>query len=129
MRSKNLHLHHLHYITSTNMSFCQSNITYLTGKKGTGYHWMLDLLALDGVQEALAKANQVRKQKLEMKGDEAKRRRLKWKNARDLEQEERKQRVQHRQQAIRYGSFSLSVPFPLKLGKKLLCEETQLLLV
>ena len=31
-RSKDLHLHRLHYITSTNLGLCQSNMTYLTGK-------------------------------------------------------------------------------------------------
>ena len=106
-RSKNLHLHHLHYITSTNLGLCQSNMTYLTSKKGTGYHWLLDLFGrlklpvLDGMQEALEKANQVRKKKLDkLKDDEAKKKRIKWKNARDLEQEERKQWA--RQQAIRH---------------------------
>ena len=42
-RSKNLHLHCLHYITSTNLGLCQSNMTYLIGKKGNKYHWLLDL--------------------------------------------------------------------------------------
>ena len=32
-RSKDLHLHRLHYITSTNLGLCQSNMTYLIGKK------------------------------------------------------------------------------------------------
>ena len=32
-RSKNLHLHRLHYITSTNLGLCQSNMTWLTGKR------------------------------------------------------------------------------------------------
>ena len=42
-RSKNLHLHRLHYITSTNLGLCQSNMTWLTGKRGIQYHWLLDL--------------------------------------------------------------------------------------
>ena len=46
-------------------------MTYLTGKKGTGYHWLLDLFRrlklpiLDGMQEALEQANKNRKKKLE----------------------------------------------------------------
>ena len=42
-------------------------MTYLTGKKGTGYHWLLELFGrlklpiLDGMQEALEQANKNRK--------------------------------------------------------------------
>ena len=106
-RSKDLHLHRLHYITSTNLGLCQSNMTYLTGKKGTGYHWLLDLFGrlklpiLDGMQEALEQANKNRKMKLEkLRSEESKKKRIKWKNARDLEQEERKRWV--KQQEIRH---------------------------
>ena len=106
-RSKDLHLHRLHYITSTNLGLCQSNMTYLTGKKGTGYHWLLDLFGrlklpiLDGMQEALEQANKNRKKKLEkLRSEESKKKRIKWKNARDLEQEERKRWV--KQQEIRH---------------------------
>ena len=72
-------------------------MTYLTGKKGTGYHWLLDLFRrlklpiLDGMQEALEQANKNRKKKLEkLRSEESKKKRIEWKNARDLEQEERK---------------------------------------
>ena len=106
-RSKDLHLHSLHYVTSTNLGLCQSNMTYLTGKKGTGYHWLLDLFGrlklpiLDGMQEALEQANKNRKKKLEkLRSEESKKKRIKWKNARDLEQEERKRWA--KQQEIRH---------------------------
>ena len=106
-RSKDLHLHRLHYVTSTNLGLCQSNMIYLTGKKGTGYHWLLDLFGrlklpiLDGMQEALEQANTTRKKKLEkLRSEESKKKRIKWKNARDLEQEERKRWV--KQQEIRH---------------------------
>ena len=106
-RSKDLHLHRLHYVTSTNLGLCQSNMTYLTGKKGTGYHWLLDLFGrlklpiLDGMQEALEQASKDRKKKLEkLRSEESKKKRIKWKNARDLEQQERKRWV--KQQEIRH---------------------------
>ena len=46
-------------------------MTYVTGKKGTVYHWLLVLFRqlkppiLDGMQEALEQANKNRKKKLE----------------------------------------------------------------
>ena len=109
-RSKDLHLHRLHYITSANLGLCQSNMTYLTGKKGTGYHWLLDLFGrlklpiLDGMQEALEQANKNRKKKLEkLRSEESKKKRIKWKNARDLEQEERKRWVKRQEIRHDYG--------------------------
>ena len=106
-RSKDLHLHRLHYVTSTNLGLCQSNMTYLTGKKDTGYHWLLDLFGrlklpiLDGMQEAMEQANKNRKKKLEkLRSEESKKKRIKWKNARDLEQERKRWA---RQQEIRHG--------------------------
>ena len=109
-RSKDLHLHRLHYITSTDLGLCQSNMTYLTGKKGTGYHWLLDLFGrlklpiLDGMQEALEQANKDRKKKLEkLRSEESKKKRIKWKNARDLEQEERKRWVKRQEIRHDYG--------------------------
>ena len=73
-------------------------MTYLIGKKGTRYHWLLDLFGrlklpiLDGMQEALEQANKNRKKKLEkLRCEESKKKRIKWKNAWDLEQQERKQ--------------------------------------
>ena len=69
-RSKNLHLHRLHYITSTNMGLCQSNMTWLISKKGTQYHWLLDLFSrlqlplFDGMEEALKNVNEDRTKKL-----------------------------------------------------------------
>ena len=56
---------------ATNLELCQSNMAYLTGKKSTGCHWLLDLFErlklpiLDGMQEALEQANKNRKKKLE----------------------------------------------------------------
>ena len=37
-RRKNLYLHRLHYISSTNLGLCQSNMTWLTDKRGVQYH-------------------------------------------------------------------------------------------
>ena len=53
------------------------------------------------MQEALEQANKDRKKKLEkLRSEESKKKRIKWKNARDLEQEERKRWV--KQQEIRH---------------------------
>ena len=51
------------------MGLCQSNITWLISKKGTQYHWLLDLFSrlqlplFDGMEEALKNANEVRTKK------------------------------------------------------------------
>ena len=63
LRSKDLQLHRLHYITKTNIGLCQANMTWLLNKRGTNYHWLLDLFkrlnlpVLDGMEEALHKSN------------------------------------------------------------------------
>ena len=105
-RSKNLHLHRLHYITSTNLGLCQSNMTWLTGKRGIQYHWLLDLFhrlrlpLFDGMEEALKKANEERAKKLEkIKTDEYK----KMKRKREIEQEVRKQWLQEQETSHGYG--------------------------
>ena len=109
-RSKNLHLHRLHYITSTNVGLCQSNMTWLTSKKGIQYHWLLDLFhrlklpVFDGMEKALRKANDERAKKLEkLKTDEFKKNRIALKRKREIEQEVRKQWLQEQETSHAYG--------------------------
>ena len=85
-------------------------MTYLTGKKGTGYHWLPDLFGrlnlpiVDGMQEALEQANKTRMKKLEkLRSEESKKKRIKWKNTRDLEQEERKRWAKQQETKHDYG--------------------------
>ena len=42
-RSKMLNLERLHYEVATNLALLQSNLTYLTTKKGNEYHWIPEL--------------------------------------------------------------------------------------
>ena len=110
-RSKNLHLHRLHYITSTNLGLCQSNMTWLTGKRGIQYHWLLDLFRrlklplFDGMEEALRKANDERAKKLEkLKTDEFKKKQITLKRKREIEQAVRKQWLQEQETSHGYGN-------------------------
>ena len=48
---KDVNLHRLHYQTSTNLGLIQSNMTYLYGKRGSDYHWVLDLYHRMGLPE------------------------------------------------------------------------------
>ena len=110
-RSKDICLHRLHYITSTNMGLCQSNMTWLIGKKGTQYHWLLDLFRrlqlplFDGMEEALKKANEDRTKKLQnLQSEESKKAaRIALKRRREIEQEVRKQWLQEQEVVHNYG--------------------------
>ena len=68
-RSKDKYLQRIHYMVSTNMGLLQSNMTWLTKKKGSSYHWLLDLFSrlklpiFDGMAEELKKANEIRGKK------------------------------------------------------------------
>ena len=42
-RSKDVALQRLHYEVSTNLGLLQSNLTYISEKRGIGYHWIPDL--------------------------------------------------------------------------------------
>lgn len=42
-RPKDTELHRLHYQTSTNLGLVQSSMTYLYAKRGSNYHWVLEL--------------------------------------------------------------------------------------
>ena len=63
-RSKDKYLR-VHYVVSTNMGLLQSNMTWLTKRKGLSYHWILDLFSrlklptFDGMAEALKRTNEV----------------------------------------------------------------------
>lgn len=50
-RPKDTNLHRLHYQASTNLGLIQSNMTYLYGKRGSDYHWALDLYKRMGLPE------------------------------------------------------------------------------
>ena len=82
-------------------------MTWLTGKRGVQYHWMLDLFRrlklplFDGMEEALRKANDERAKKLEkLKTDE-------FKMKREIEQEVRKQWLQEQETSHGYGNDEL----------------------
>ena len=82
-------------------------MTWLGKKRGMSYHWLLDLYKrlklpiLDGMAEALQKANEIRSKNLEQKQtDESREKRSSWKKKRVEEGELRKrwrrsQRIQH----------------------------------
>ena len=110
-RSKDKYLQRIHYTVSTNMGLLQANMTWLGKKYGLTYHWLLDLFGrlklplLDGMAEALKKANEVRATNLEKKKtDEAKEKRTNWKKARVQEQEERKLWIRRQNIHHTYGS-------------------------
>ena len=50
-RPKDTNLHRMHYQTSTNLGLIQSSMTFLYGKRGNDYHWVLDLYARMGLPE------------------------------------------------------------------------------
>ena len=62
------------------MGLCQSNMAWLTGKRGVQYHWLLDLFRrlklplLDGMEDALRKTNDERAKKINLKEKEKKER-------------------------------------------------------
>lgn len=62
-RSKDTHLHRLHYTVSTNLGLLQSNMKWMCEKRGCGYHWLLDLFKSMGLSistgmvEALRSSN------------------------------------------------------------------------
>ena len=48
-RPKDTALHRLHYQASTNLALIQSSMTYLYEKRGSGYHWIIDLFERMGI--------------------------------------------------------------------------------
>ena len=110
-RSKDKYLQQIHYRMSTNMGLLQSNMTWLTKKKGLSYHWILDLFSrlklpiFDGMTEGLKKANEIREKALAKKQtDSAKENRTNWKKARAQEHQERKQWMKRQAVYHTYGS-------------------------
>ena len=59
-RPKDTNLYWLHYQVSTNLGLIQSSMSYLYGKRGSAYHWALDLYRriglaeLDGMREIVS---------------------------------------------------------------------------
>ena len=97
-RSKALNLERLHYEVATNLALLQSNLTYLTKKKGRKYHWITELYrrmqlpVYDGLIEKLETSNKTRTKGLEhKKKEEIKRRRIELKCKRTKEAQARKQ--------------------------------------
>ena len=116
-RSKDLQLHRLHFITKTNIGLCQANMSWMLKKKGPSYHWLLDLFkhlnlpVLDGVQEALHKSNESQMTALRnAQTEKAKQYRLKHKNARLEEQEERKRWVKRQSISHSYRECEDDLP-------------------
>ena len=115
-RSKDTNKQCIHYMVTTNLGLLQANMSYLYEKKGASYHWILDLFSrlrlpvLDGMQEALLRANQKRHQNLAKKqSEEGKDARTRWKKARAQEHEERKSWSRQQSIAHTYGSESDNV--------------------
>ena len=50
-RPKDTNLHRMHYQMSTNLGLIQSNMSYLYKKRGSTYHWALDLYKRIGLPE------------------------------------------------------------------------------
>ena len=82
-RPKDTNLHQMRYEVSTNMDLCERNMTYLIKRKGSTYHWVLELFGwmglpqIDGIEEIISKENsermeQNRSLKEEMSGIQAK---------------------------------------------------------
>ena len=59
-RPKDTNLHRMHYQLSTNLGLIQSSMSYLYGKRGSAYHWALELYRridfteLDGMREIVS---------------------------------------------------------------------------
>ena len=82
-RPKHIHLERLHYVVKTELALLQSNMTYMYGKHGPQYHWVIELFKLlklpvfDGVQAALEAFNRQRKANLDnVKTSKCKHRRI-----------------------------------------------------
>ena len=110
-RSKDKYLQRIHYVVSSNMGLLQSNMTWLTKKKGMSYHWLLDLFGrlklpiFDGMAEGLKKTNEVREKNLTKKqSDLSKEKRTNWKKARAQEHQERKQWMKRQAVYHTYGT-------------------------
>ena len=106
-RAKDLNIQRLHYVVSTNFGLMQANMAWLTSKRGKEYHWIPDLYRRLGIpvtndiveacRQAVQSAGQNREDK---KGDHCKDLRIKMKQARRMEHEDRKrwgkeQKIKH----------------------------------
>ena len=91
---KDTNLHQMHYEVSTNVGLCQRNMTYLIKRKGSTYHWVLELFGqmglpqIDGIEEIISKENSERMKRLNYhKTDHTKR---KWVAFKQRHQQEQK---------------------------------------
>lgn len=97
-RPKHIHLERLHYILSTELALLQSNMTYMYGKRGPQYHWVVELFrrlklpVYDGVHRALEDFNKLRMGKLEHeKAEKSNKRRIMLKVERTKDAQRRKE--------------------------------------
>ena len=81
---------------STELALLQSNMTYMYGKRGPQYHWVVELFerlklpVFEGVQAALEAFNQQRRLNLDrQKTDLSKLRQIKLKTARKMDAQQR----------------------------------------
>ena len=78
------------------MGLCQSNMTYLIKRKGSTYHWVLELFGrmglpqIDGIEEIISKENSERMKRLNYhKTDHAKKKRVAFKQRLQREQKKK----------------------------------------
>ena len=87
----------LHCILSTELALLQSNMTYMYGKRGPQYHWVVELFrrlklpVYDGFHRALEDFNKLRMEKLEHEKTEKSKRRIMLKVERIKDAQHRKE--------------------------------------
>ncbi len=108
-RTKDKAFHRLHYQLSTNLGLIHANMPYLVKKHGANYHWIKELFAImelplfDGMEGILLKQNEKRLKQMEYSAsDECKAKKTLMKQARSLEQAERRKWKQSRKHT--YGN-------------------------
>jgi len=106
-RAKDLNIERLHYVVSTNLALMQSNMAWLSEVHGPSYHWIPDLYTrvglpvVDDIVDACKRAVcDAEKNRLYKTRDETKKLRIRRKQARVEENEERKRWV--RQQLVQH---------------------------
>ncbi len=108
-RTKDKAFTRMHYQLSTNLGLIHANMSYLITKHGVNYHWIKELFAsmqlplFEGMEEILLKQNEQRVKDSEYRSsDQAKTKRTLLKQARSLEQAERRKWKQSRKHT--YGN-------------------------
>ncbi len=113
-RTKDKAFTRLHYQLSTNLGLIHANMSYLLEKHGPNYHWIKELFAsmqlplFDGMEEILLKQNEQRLKDMAYRSsDKFKSKRTLLKQARTLEQAERRKWKQSRMHT--YGNVDDAV--------------------